>query len=96
MMVYGIIISLILMAVGAITYYVAPMIGPNPLLGVRTGYIHATRESWDKVNRYAGKLYVAFSACLLLISLVSDRIALFTTGTLIVAIVPESWAIEKR
>jgi len=88
MMVYGIIISLILMAVGAITYYVAPMIGPNPLLGVRTGYIHATRESWDKVNRYAGKLYVAFSACLLLISLVSDRIALFTTGTLIVAIVP--------
>jgi uncharacterized membrane protein len=88
MMVYGIITSLILMAAGAITYYVAPLVGPNPLLGVRIGYTYATRDAWDKVNRYAGKLYVAFSACLLLISLISDSTPIFTTGVLVVAIVP--------
>jgi len=88
MMIYGIITSLILMAVGAITYYVAPIVGPNPLLGIRIGYTYATRDAWDHVNRYAGKLYVAFSACLLVVCLLSDNMALFVTGTLVVAIVP--------
>jgi uncharacterized membrane protein len=42
--------------IGAATYALAPRVGPNPFFGVRVGYSYASREVWDKTNRFGGML----------------------------------------
>jgi uncharacterized membrane protein len=46
----------LLVVVGGLTYWLAPIVGPNPIFGVRIGYAYASREAWDKTNRYGGAL----------------------------------------
>jgi uncharacterized membrane protein len=46
----------LLVVIGWATYYFAPRVGPNPIFGVRVGYSFASREVWDKTNRFGGAL----------------------------------------
>ena len=52
----SLIIGGILLAAGIATFYLAPRVGPNPIFGVRIGYAYASREIWDKTNRFGGAL----------------------------------------
>jgi uncharacterized membrane protein len=56
MLTFGFGLGALLFVVGIITYVLAPRIGPNPIFGVRVGYSYATREVWDKTNRFGGAL----------------------------------------
>jgi uncharacterized membrane protein len=56
MLYFSLLIGAILLAAGIATYYLAPRVGPNPIFGVRIGYAYASREIWDKVNRFGGAL----------------------------------------
>jgi len=56
MLYYGLFLGAILFAAGIATYYLAPRVGPNPIFGVRIGYAYASREIWDKTNRFGGAL----------------------------------------
>ncbi|HEX7589139.1 MAG TPA: SdpI family protein [Anaerolineae bacterium] len=56
MLYYSLFLGAILLAVGIATYYLAPRVGPNPIFGVRIGYAYASREIWDKTNRFGGAL----------------------------------------
>ena len=56
MLYFGLLIGAILLAAGLATYYLAPRVGPNPIFGVRIGYAYASREIWDKTNRFGGAL----------------------------------------
>jgi uncharacterized membrane protein len=53
---YGLGIGAILLVIGGATYYLAPRVGPNPIFGVRIGYAYASREVWDRTNRFGGAL----------------------------------------
>lgn len=53
---FSLLIGGILVAAGIATYALAPRIGPNPIFGVRVGYSYASREVWDKTNRFGGIL----------------------------------------
>ncbi|MDE3090258.1 MAG: SdpI family protein [Chloroflexota bacterium] len=57
MLTFGLLIGGILAAAGIATYIFAPMVGPNPIFGVRIGYAYANRETWDKTNRFGGGLF---------------------------------------
>jgi uncharacterized membrane protein len=56
MLYYSLFLGAILLAAGIATYYLAPRVGPNPIFGVRIGYAYASREIWDKTNRFGGAL----------------------------------------
>jgi len=56
MLLFGLLIGGILVIAGSATYYFAPRVGPNPIFGVRIGYAYASREIWDKTNRFGGAL----------------------------------------
>lgn len=56
MLTFGLAIGGLLFAIGVITYVFAPKVGPNPIFGVRVGYSYASREVWDKTNRFGGTL----------------------------------------
>lgn len=56
MLYFGLAIGAILLVAGMVTYYLAPRVGPNPIFGVRIGYAYASRETWDKTNRFGGAL----------------------------------------
>jgi len=51
---FGFGLGAVLVVVGAITYFLAPRVGPNPIFGLRTGYNLVSREVWDKSNRVGG------------------------------------------
>ena len=53
---YGLGIGAILLVLGGATYFFAPRVGPNPIFGVRIGYAYASREVWDRTNRFGGAL----------------------------------------
>jgi uncharacterized membrane protein len=53
---YGLGIGAILLIIGGATYVFAPRVGPNPIFGVRIGYAYASREVWDRTNRFGGAL----------------------------------------
>ncbi len=57
MMYLGLGLGALMIVVGAITYTIAPAIGPNPWFGMRTGYSMASRDVWNKSNRLGGVLY---------------------------------------
>ncbi len=56
MLYFGLGMGTLLVLVGLATYYLAPRVGPNPIFGVRIGYAYASRETWDKSNRFGGAL----------------------------------------
>jgi uncharacterized membrane protein len=56
MLYFSLTIGAILFAAGIATFYLAPRVGPNPIFGVRIGYAYASRETWDKTNRFGGAL----------------------------------------
>ena len=56
MLLFGLAIGAILFLVGVATYIFAPRVGPNPVFGVRIGYAYASREVWDRTNRFGGVL----------------------------------------
>lgn len=82
MLAFGIGIGGLLFAIGIITYIFAPRVGPNPIFGVRVGYAYASREVWDKTNRFGGMLIaliglgVALIACSLQLFAVSMAIGM--------------------
>lgn len=55
---FGLGMGVLLVAIGLVTYWLAPRVGPNPIFGVRVGYSYASREVWDKTNRVGGALIV--------------------------------------
>jgi uncharacterized membrane protein len=56
MLYFGLGMGALLVLVGLATFYLAPRVGPNPIFGVRIGYAYASRETWDKSNRFGGVL----------------------------------------
>ena len=56
MQAFGLLVGGILFAAGLAAYFIAPIVGPNPIFGVRIGYAYANRETWDKTNRFGGLL----------------------------------------
>lgn len=56
MLYFGLGIGALLFIAGLATYFLAPRVGPNPIFGVRVGYSYASREVWDKTNRFGGAL----------------------------------------
>jgi len=56
MLLFSLGIGALLLIAGGATYWLAPRVGPNPIFGVRIGYAYASRETWDKTNRFGGAL----------------------------------------
>ncbi len=56
MLFFSLSIGALLLIAGLATYFLAPRVGPNPIFGVRVGYSYASREVWDKTNRFGGAL----------------------------------------
>lgn len=56
MLYFGLGIGAVLIIAGLATYLLAPRVGPNPIFGVRVGYSYASREVWDRSNRFGGVL----------------------------------------
>ncbi|MCD6370112.1 MAG: SdpI family protein [Thermoplasmata archaeon] len=84
-------LSLIYLALAFLEYFVAPKVGPNPVFGFRVGYTFASRESWEKSNRFVGRLMLIHALLLLPLSLMGDEIlALYLIAFMIplVLIVP--------
>ncbi len=79
--------------VGVITYFLAPRVGPNPIFGVRVGYSYASREVWDRTNRFGGELFsligigiAGLSAFLAFLNVPASSGIAWITGTLIVMV----------
>lgn len=70
MLLFALLIGGILVAVGIATYIFAPIVGPNPIFGVRIGYAYANRETWDKTNRFGGALMALVGVAMLIIGLI--------------------------
>jgi len=70
MLFFSLLMGGILAAAGIATYIFAPMIGPNPIFGVRIGYAYANRETWDKTNRFGGALMALVGVATLIVGLV--------------------------
>src|SRR5512136_1546632 len=86
----GLAFGALLIALGAITYWLAPRVGPNPWFGVRTGYSVASRDVWDRSNRVGGLAFAAGglllwgAAVVMLLAGVDERTAVgILTGGLI-------------
>ncbi len=56
MLYFGLGMGALLILIGLATSFLAPRVGPNPIFGVRIGYAYASRETWDKSNRFGGAL----------------------------------------
>ncbi|MBI5030062.1 MAG: SdpI family protein [Chloroflexi bacterium] len=66
---YALLVGGILFAAGIATYVFAPIVGPNPIFGVRIGYAYASRETWDKTNRFGGALMALVGTGILILGL---------------------------
>lgn len=69
MLTFGLLMGGILFVAGGATYFLAPRVGPNPFFGVRVGYSYASREVWDKSNRFGGALLAAIGVVLLALAI---------------------------
>ena len=69
MQTFGLLVGGILLAAGLATYFIAPRVGPNPIFGVRIGYAYASRETWDKTNRFGGLLLTAIGISTLVLGM---------------------------
>jgi uncharacterized membrane protein len=72
MLYYGLGIGALLFVVGVATYFIAPRVGPNPIFGVRVGYSYASREVWDRTNRFGGMVMALIGLGVLLLALVLE------------------------
>ena len=70
MMTFGLGMGALLFGIGIITYVFAPRVGPNPFFGVRVGYSYASREVWDKTNRFGGILIALVGLVLMGLALI--------------------------
>ena len=61
---FGVGMGALLVVIGLATYFLAPRVGPNPFFGVRVGYSYASREVWDKSNRFGGAVIAAIGLLL--------------------------------
>jgi uncharacterized membrane protein len=92
-------LSLLLCALGVATYEIAPRVGPNPLFGVRIGYAYASREVWDRTNRFGGMLLALTGVALALLSLLfqwlnfpaGDSFRLLTSIMLVALVAEAGW-----
>ncbi len=66
------IISLVYLGISLLQYFVAPRVGPNPVFGFKVGYTFASREVWEKSNRFVGKIMLVHALLLFPISLLGD------------------------
>lgn len=57
MLLFALLVGGVLLLAGLATHFLAPRVGPNPIFGVRVGYAYASREIWDKTNRFGGMLF---------------------------------------
>lgn len=88
MLIFGLGMGALLAAIGLITYYVAPRVGPNPIFGVRVGYSFASREVWDKTNRVGGMLMALTGLAFALFALALQELSVLTSaGTALLTIV---------
>ncbi len=96
MLALGLGLGSLLIALGAVTYYLAPRIGPNPIFGVRVGYSYANRDVWDRTNRFGGMLIAltglgvaALAMVLELANLPADSGRTLLIGAMIIALLAE-------
>lgn len=80
---FGILLGGILTLGGIAVYILAPRVGPNPIFGVRVGYAYASREVWDRTNRFGGALLVSIGVVVLIGGLVLQFFAARETGMVI-------------
>ncbi len=96
---FSLLIGGILMLAGIATYYLAPRVGPNPIFGVRIGYAYASREIWDKTNRFGGGLLALVGVGTMILGGVlqllkvgaRDGIGILTTVMLVTLIGATAW-----
>ena len=69
MLSFSLLLGGILFVAGIVTYVLAPIVGPNPIFGVRIGYAYASRETWDKTNRFGGALIALVGIGILMLGL---------------------------
>ena len=69
MLYFGLGIGGLLFLVGLATYFFAPRVGPNPIFGVRVGYSYASREVWDRTNRFGGMVMALIGLAVALLAL---------------------------
>jgi hypothetical protein len=78
MLTFGLLMGGLLFVIGGITYVFAPKVGPNPIFGVRVGYAYASREVWDRTNRFGGTLIALVG---LLVAISAPILQWLTPGT---------------
>ncbi len=99
MLLWGFGIGGLLFLVGLVTYFLAPRVGPNPIFGVRVGYSYASREVWDRTNRFGGGLIALIGLVLALLTLLlqwlglsaRDGIVLLTAVMLVALLGGTGW-----
>lgn len=97
MLTYSVFLGALLFIIGLATYVYAPRVGPNPIFGVRVGYSFASREVWDKTNRFGGRLIAWTGIGLVLLALMLNSLSvapgtamLIQTGVMIIALLAET------
>ncbi len=68
-----ILLSSIYMVLALLQYLVAPRVRPNPVFGFRIGYTFASRESWEKSNRFVGMLMTIHALLLFPLAILGDK-----------------------
>jgi uncharacterized membrane protein len=99
MLYLGLGIGAILLVAGLATYFFAPRVGPNPIFGVRVGYSYASREVWDKTNRFGGALLALVGVGTAILGLVlqwfgvavRDGMAILMTAMLVAVLGATVW-----
>jgi uncharacterized membrane protein len=84
---FGILLGGILALGGIVVYFLAPRVGPNPIFGVRVGYAYASREVWDRTNRFGGALLVSIGIVTLIGGLVLQLFTDPRTGMVVLTAV---------
>lgn len=95
----GLAAAAFIIALGLLTYYLAPLVGPNPIFGVRTGYSQVSREVWDRSNRAGGLglgvagLALAGASPVAVLAAPDERTAYLAIGciTIVLVLVVAAW-----
>ncbi len=73
MILIGIILSLVLICAGIISYIYAPRKGMNPSFGLRIGYSYISKNAWIKTNVFAAKIFSIEGILLMILSIFLDN-----------------------
>lgn len=97
---FGVLIGGILALAGLAVYILAPRVGPNPIFGVRVGYAYASRDVWDRTNRFGGALLISIGLVVaiggIVLQLFDGRaagITVLTAAMLAMLIIATGWMI---